>query len=360
MSRAIALAARARHSTSPNPMVGAVIVQGDRVVGEGFHRHAGGPHAEVAALRQAGTEARGATLFVTLEPCNFQGRTGACSEAVVAAGIRRVVVAHRDPYAKVNGRGIKRMRDAGIEVVVGDGEREARDLNTAWIRAVAAGRPFVALKYASTLDGKTASSTGDSRWITGERARAETHRLRAAYDAVVVGANTVLADDPQLNVRDTANPGGHGGRQPLRVVVDGRLRTDPAARLHEVGEGGGSLVLAAGPAVASRLARFTRLGVEVEVLESPQPGGADLLGALGRRGVSSVLVEGGGELAWSFAKAGLVDRVYAFFGPLMLGGRTAPTPVGGGGFDRLAGAVQLEIVNVSRLGPDVLVEAVVA
>jgi diaminohydroxyphosphoribosylaminopyrimidine deaminase/5-amino-6-(5-phosphoribosylamino)uracil reductase len=355
MNRALRLAARARHATSPNPMVGAVVVRGGAVVGEGFHRRAGGPHAEVAALRQAGSKARGATLYVTLEPCSFQGRTGACSDAVLAAGVSRVVVAHRDPYPRVDGRGIKRLREAGVEVVVGDGEAEARDLNAAWMRALAARRPFVAIKYAATLDGKIASTSGDARWITGERARAETHRLRGAYDAVLVGANTVIADNPQLNHR-SARP----GRQPLRVVVDGRLRTDPAARVHERGDGGGSVVLAAASAAPARMARFTRLGVDVEVLPSASPTGSELLGALGARGVTSVLVEGGGELAWSFVREGLVDRVYAFFGPLALGGRAAPTPVGGDGFERLSEAIKLEIVNLRRLGPDVLVEAVAA
>ncbi|HEV1997151.1 MAG TPA: bifunctional diaminohydroxyphosphoribosylaminopyrimidine deaminase/5-amino-6-(5-phosphoribosylamino)uracil reductase RibD [Candidatus Dormibacteraeota bacterium] len=361
MSRAIALAARARHSTSPNPMVGAVVVGGDRVVGEGYHRLAGGPHAEVAALRQAGAAARGATMYVTLEPCAHQGRTGPCSEAVIAAGVSRVVVANQDPYPGVSGRGLDRMRAAGIEVVVGDGADEARALNPRWLRAVAGRRPFVALKFAATLDGKTATRSGDSRWITGERARAETHRLRGAYDAVLVGARTVIADDPELNVRGSARPAGAAAttRQPLRVVVDGRLRTDPTARVHSEGLGGGSLVLAGRPA-AARLARFARHGVEVEVADVAVPTGAELLEVLRRRGVSSVLVEGGGELAWSFVRDGLVDRVYAFYGALAIGGRAAPTPVGGEGFDLLAGALRLQVVNLRRLGPDVLIEAVAA
>ena len=362
MQRAIALAARARHSTSPNPMVGAVLVRDGEVVGEGYHRRAGGPHAEIVALRQAAAAARGATLYVSLEPCAHQGRTGPCSDAVIAAGVARVVVAHRDPYREVGGRGIRRMRDAGIEVSVGDGEAEARALNRGWLRALAGGRPFVALKYAATLDGKTASRAADSRWITGDRARAETHRLRGAYDAVVVGANTVLTDDPRLNARSGPNRTrlGAGRRQPLRVVVDGRLRTDPAARVHEAGLGGRSLVLAARSAPASRVARFAHQGVDVQLIDARQPTGAQLLDALWSRGVTSVLVEGGGELAWSFVSQGLVDRVYAFLGPVALGGRTAPTPVGGEGFEHLADALQLDIVNLRRLGPDVLVEAVAA
>lgn len=356
MSRAISLAARARHSTNPNPMVGAVIVRDGRVVGEGLHRHAGGPHAEVVALRQAGESARGATVYVTLEPCSHQGRTGPCAEALVEAGVARVVVAHRDPFAAVGGRGIKRLKAAGIEVSVGDGDVESRALNAGWLRAQRDQRPFVALKYAATLDGKTASRDADSRWITSSSARSLTHRLRQAYDAVVVGAGTVLADDPQLNVRG----GLRGGRQPLRVVVDGHLRSDPAARLHDQGTPGGSLVLASRRAPKSRVERFRKAGVEVEVVEAQDPTGAQLLHALAARGITSALVEGGGELAWSLVRDGVVDRLYAFYGPLLLGGRTAPTPIGGEGFSALAEALRMEVVNLRRLGPDVLVEAVAA
>ncbi|MFN2463776.1 MAG: bifunctional diaminohydroxyphosphoribosylaminopyrimidine deaminase/5-amino-6-(5-phosphoribosylamino)uracil reductase RibD [Candidatus Dormibacteria bacterium] len=356
MSRAIALAARARHSTSPNPMVGVVLARGEEVVGEGFHRRAGGPHAEVVALRAAGDRARGATAYVTLEPCAHHGRTGPCADALVAAGVSRVVVAHEDPYPAVRGRGIRRLREAGLQVELGDGVAQARSLNVAWLRAAEAARPFVALKYAATLDGKTASTSGDSRWITGEGAREMTHRLRAAYDAVAVGAGTAITDDPQLNAR----PPARRRRQPLRVVVDGRLRSAPGARIHDRAVAGGSVVLASTRASARRLALFARHGVDVEVLESAQPGGADLLRALSARGVSSLLVEGGGDLAWTFVTAGLVDRVYAFFGPMLLGGKGSASPVSGSGFGRLAEALHLEVVNVRRLGPDVLVEAVAA
>ncbi|MFN2464823.1 MAG: bifunctional diaminohydroxyphosphoribosylaminopyrimidine deaminase/5-amino-6-(5-phosphoribosylamino)uracil reductase RibD [Candidatus Dormibacteria bacterium] len=357
MARAVHLAARANHSTSPNPMVGAVVVQGDEVVGEGLHRRAGGPHAEVAALRAAGGKARGATLYVTLEPCSHHGRTGPCVDAVTRAGISRVVIAQRDPSPGVGGAGVRRLRAAGIEVSVGDGRAAARGLNPAWLRAQQAGRPFVALKYAATLDGKTASRTGDSQWITGGAARLETHRLRSAYSAVMVGAQTVLLDDPRLNARD--GTGAPSGRQPLRVVVDGRLRTDPRARVHAVA-GGGSLVMASRRASVARLAGFRAAGVDVEVVDADEPSGSQLLAALRRRGVSSVLAEGGGELAWSLAGEGLVDHVYAFTGPILLGGRTAPTPVGGEGYERLVGGLRLEIVSVRRLGPDLLVEAVAA
>ena len=354
MSRAIALAARARHSTSPNPMVGALIVRDGQVVGEGLHRRAGGPHAEVVALRQAGPAASGATVYVTLEPCAHHGRTGPCADALVTAGVARVVIAHRDPSAAVSGRGIRRLRAAGIEVAVGDGEAASRALNPGWLRAQVEHRPFVALKFAASLDGKTATAAGASRWITGPGARGLTHRLRRAYDAVVVGAGTVVADDPQLTAR-----GGGGARQPLRVVIDGRLRSDPGARVHDAVPGG-SLVLASLRAARDRLDAFRDAGVDVEVLDADQPSGPVILAALASRGVSSVLVEGGGDLAWTLVRDGVVDRVYAFFGPQFLGGASAPTPVGGAGFVELSQAMRLEVVNLRRLGPDVLVEAVAA
>ncbi|MDQ6746899.1 MAG: RibD family protein, partial [Candidatus Dormibacteraeota bacterium] len=209
-----------------------------------------------------------------------------------------------------------------------------------------------------TLDGKTATRNGDSQWITGPAARLETHRLRRAYDAVAVGARTVLVDNPRLNSRGAG--GAPARRQPLRVVVDGRLLTDPAAAMHPPGTAGESLVLASRRASAARLRGFRAAGVDVEVIDADEPSGADLLATLGRRGVGSVLVEGGGELAWALVASGLVDRVYAFAGPLLLGGRAAPTAVGGEGFETLAGALHLEIVNLRRLGADILIDAVAA
>ena len=356
MSRAISLAARARHSTSPNPMVGAVIVRDGEIVGEGLHRRAGGPHAEVVALRQAGSAARGSTVYVTLEPCAHHGRTGPCAAALVAAGVTRVVIAHRDPHAAVSGRGIKHLRAAGVDVAVGDGGPESRALNAGWLRAQGQGRPFVALKFASTLDGKSATSDGESRWITGPAARGLTHQIRRAYDAVMVGAGTVIADDPQLNARG----GPARGRQPLRVVVDGRLRSDAGARIHDREIRGGSLVLASRRAPQARREVFNEAGVEVDLIESPEPTGREILAALSARGIDSVLVEGGGELAWTLVREGVVDRVYGFFAPLLLGGAAAPTPVGGAGFAALQEALRLQVVNVRRLGPDVLIEAVAA
>ena len=294
MNRALGLAAMARHRTSPNPMVGAVIVRGDRVLGEGHHRRAGGPHAEVAALRAAGRAARGAKMYVTLEPCAHKGRTGPCADAIIAAGIAEVVVAMRDPDPRVSGKGIARLKAAGIRVRVGDGARDAELLNRRWLGARREGRPYLAVKYAATLDGKIAASDGSSTWITGPAARAEVHRLRQAYDAIVVGAGTVIKDDPQLTAR---LPGDRpAARQPVRVVVDGRLRIRPDARVLDPALPGRAIVVTTPEGFRRRGAAFKRRGVDVRALRPRSDGrigAADLLRELAGEGIASVLVEGG-------------------------------------------------------------------
>src|SRR5438094_4772258 len=240
MARALGLAAEAQHRNSPNPMVGAVIVNRGEVVGQGLHHQAGGPHAEIEALRAAGEGARGATVYVTLEPCCHEGRTAPCADALIAAGVARVVAAREDPDPRVRGRGLRRLRDAGVEVEVGDGAEAAAALNPRWLGARRQDRPFTALKFAASLDGKIATGARHSRWITGEEARVEAHRLRAAYDAVAVGARTVIEDDPLLTAREAG--GEPAPRQPLRVVVDGRLRITPAARALDRALPGGAVV----------------------------------------------------------------------------------------------------------------------
>jgi len=229
MRRALALAARAYGRTAPNPMVGCVLVKGGRVVGEGYHHKAGMAHAEVEALRNAGSRARGGTAYVTLEPCNHTGRTGPCSEALIAAGVARVVVAMADPNPRVAGGGAARLRKAGIPVEIGLCEAEARQLGAGFVKHVTTGRPLVTLKAALTLDGRLATASGDARWVTGEAARAEVHRMRDRADAILVGAGTVAADDPSLTTR-LEGARARRGRDPLRVILDGRLRTEPAAR----------------------------------------------------------------------------------------------------------------------------------
>jgi diaminohydroxyphosphoribosylaminopyrimidine deaminase/5-amino-6-(5-phosphoribosylamino)uracil reductase len=359
MSAALALARKARFQTSPNPMVGAVLVRDGAVLGEGFHRRAGGAHAEIGALRQAGAQARGATLYVTLEPCSHHGRTSPCTSAIIAAGVTRVVVAMRDPDPRIDGRGVADLRAQGISVDVGDGAAEAEALNQRWLLSRRSGRPFVGLKFAATLDGKIAPRGGDSHWITGAESRRHGHLLRQAYDAVAVGAGTVIADDPELTARPRA--GAPSVRQPLRVVVDGRLRVGPGARVFDSSLPGRSLLATTVGADRRRGRKMRVSGVDIRAF--PGEGRVDIVGlleSLAADGVSSVLVEGGGDLGWSFVSSGTVDHVYAFLAPKLVGGRDAVSAVEGEGFADLAGALQLRFVRRRVLGDDMLLEAVPA
>jgi len=354
MARALGLAARGLGLTSPNPAVGALLVRHGEVVGEGAHLRAGGPHAEATALAEAGERAQGATCYVTLEPCAHQGRTPPCAEALIAAGVAEVVAACPDPNPLVNGRGIERLRAAGVRVRLGVAEAEARALNRAFFGAMSRGRPHVTLKTAMTLDGKIAAWDGASRWITGEAARLEAHRLRFLADAVLVGVGTVLRDDPKLTVRLPDAP----AKEPLRVVADSRLRTPADARVLAAGDPSRTLVACVEPAPADAAARLRARGVRVLELAEDR-GRVDLgalLSALGRLDVVAVLVEGGAELAWGLVDAGLVDRVAFFVAPRLLGGRTAPGPLGGPG-RTLKDALPLAGVTWRRVGDDLLVEA---
>lgn len=353
MDRALGLAARGLGLTAPNPAVGAVLVRDGTAVGEGWHERAGGPHAEVVALRAAGDRARGATLYVTLEPCAHHGRTPPCAEALVAAGVAEVVAACRDPDPRVNGRGLARLGAAGVRVRVGVREAEARALNRAFFCAATRGRPLVTLKAAMSLDGKIAAADGDSRWITGEAARAEAHRLRFLADAILVGVETVLRDDPALTVRRSDLP----PKEPLRVVADSRLRTPPEARLIGAGNPARAVLACVAPAPPDRAAALRARGVEV--LELPEAGGrvdlTALLRALHARGVLAVLAEGGAELGAALLGAGLVDRVAFFVAPRLLGGRAAPGPLGGPG-RALKDAVSLSGLTYRQIGEDILIE----
>ncbi|MCL6499091.1 MAG: bifunctional diaminohydroxyphosphoribosylaminopyrimidine deaminase/5-amino-6-(5-phosphoribosylamino)uracil reductase RibD [Firmicutes bacterium] len=351
MRRALQLACLGRGRTSPNPMVGTVVVRDGVEVGCGYHRAAGGPHAEAEALARAGELARGATLYVNLEPCDHHGRTPPCTEAILAAGVRRLVVAMEDPDPRVRGRGIRRLREAGVEVAVGVLEEEARRVNAAYVKHRTTGLPWVTCKWAMSLDGRIATRTGASRWITGTQAREYAHRLRDYHDAVLVGCGTALRDDPALTCRLP------GGRDPLRVVVDSGAHLPPEARM--LREGSSPVVVATTPrADPGRAERLRRAGAEVWVCE-PDAGGVslrDLLRRLADRGVLSVLAEGGSALHASLLEAGLVDRLAAFVAPVVVGGRGAPGPVSGQGVAELVHALRLEEVTVRRFGPDLCVE----
>ena len=354
MGRALELAGRGAGLTSPNPVVGAVLVGAGRAVGEGFHARAGGAHAEAEALEQAGAAARGATLYVTLEPCNHTGRTPPCVEAIATAGVRRLVAATRDPNPRVPGGGAVALSRAGVEVTLGCREPEAIALNRVFITAARRGRPHVTLKWAATLDGATADVRRGSRWITGSEARLEAHRMRSRADAVVVGIGTALADDPALDVR----LGGPWPREPLRVVVDSRARLPVTARLIGAGKPERALVAVTDAADPERLESLETRGVTVLRCKSQegQVDVSDLVSRLGALAVGGILVEGGGKLAWAFLEAGLVDRVVAFTAPMLLGGAAAPRAVGGAGL-LLPEAVRLEGIGVRPVGTDWMMEA---
>jgi diaminohydroxyphosphoribosylaminopyrimidine deaminase/5-amino-6-(5-phosphoribosylamino)uracil reductase len=353
MRRALRLADRARGCTSPNPLVGAVLVRDGQVVGEGYHQRAGEPHAEILALRAAGAAAQGATLYLTLEPCSHQGRTPPCSPAVIAAGIDRLVVAMEDPNPRVAGRGIAQVRGSGIPVDVGLLAAQARRQNEAYLKWVTGGLPFVTWKSAMTLDGKIATRTGDSRWVTGERARAHVHRLRAESDAIMVGIGTIRADDPLL----TARLPGRRAQSPMRVVVDARAELPLDSRL--LGTLAEAPVLVAATEAAPKTRRAALVAAGAQVLLLPEACGrvdlTALMRELGNREVTSLLLEGGAEIAASMLASGLVDRALLFIAPKIVGGRTAPGPVGGDGLARMAEAISLRDVTVRRFGADIAV-----
>lgn len=357
MTAALRLAARGRGFTSPNPMVGAVVVADGRVVGRGYHRRAGGPHAEVIALRQAGRRARGATLYVSLEPCSHnRKRTPPCVPLILRFGVRRVVVAMRDPNARVNGRGIRALKAAGLKVEVGCLSEAAERLNAAYCRWQRTGRPLVILKAGMTLDGKVATRRGESQWITGDRARRHAHRLRGQVDAIMVGIGTVKADDPQLTAR---LPGQV--RQPVRVVVDSRADIPLRAKLLSPKLRGGTLVAITDRAPVRRRERLRSLGVNVLVLKSRQGRVPldSLLDILGRLRITSLLIEGGSELNAAAVREGLVDRVAFYVAPRLLGGQDAKGVIGGRSPDRLVHATTLTDVSVQRIGADLLIEGAV-
>ncbi|ORU01187.1 Diaminohydroxyphosphoribosylaminopyrimidine deaminase [Anaerovibrio sp. JC8] len=352
MSEALRVAKNALGRTSPNPLVGAVIVKDGRIIAEGWHRKAGTPHAEIHALNMAGELARGATVYVTLEPCSHYGRTGPCANALVEAGVSRVVVAMLDPNPKVAGRGVNILRDAGIEVVTGVLEDEAKKLNEIFLKWITKEMPFVALKTAMSLDGKIATSTGQSQWITNEASRRRTHELRDCYDGIMVGINTAIKDNPSLTTRLPDRV----GRNPIRIVVDSRARLPLDSHLVTDGKAK-TIVAVSGAADAGAVQDLRDAGVQVISAGSERVDLPQLLKKLAEMEISSILVEGGGQLNFSMLKAGLVDKVYAFIAPKLIGGREALTPVEGEGFEELSQAVELKDATTELIDGDILITA---
>jgi len=355
MRRALDLARRGQGAVEPNPMVAAVLVREGEVVGEGWHQRFGGPHAEVEALRAAGTGARGATLYVTLEPCCHYGKTPPCTRALIEAGVARVVAACRDPFPPVSANGLPELRAAGIAVEAGLLRREAQELNAPYFKLRATGRPFVTAKWAVSLDGKVATRTGDSRWVSSPQARERVQRLRAVSDAVLVGIGTVLADDPLLTCRVPSR------RTLTRIVLDGSARLPLGSRLVETVAEGPVLVAATAAAPAERLSGLRARGVEVLLLPAAEDGVSleALLDELGRRAMTNLLVEGGSTVFAGFFARRLVDAVVVYLAPKLVGGERAPGALGGEGAAKMAEAVGLDLRDWERVGEDLELRATV-
>ncbi|MDP7133294.1 MAG: bifunctional diaminohydroxyphosphoribosylaminopyrimidine deaminase/5-amino-6-(5-phosphoribosylamino)uracil reductase RibD [Planctomycetota bacterium] len=352
MQRALKLAAKGKGRVEPNPMVGAVVVKSKKIIGEGFHQRFGGPHAEVNAIRAAGRKAKGATVYVTLEPCNHFGKTPPCTELLIRAGISRVVTAMTDPDERVSGQGLVKLEQAGIKVENGLLEDEARKLNAPYITLRNEGRPFIIAKWAMTLDGQIATFTGDSKWVTGEKARHHVHQVRNQVDAILVGIGTAVADDPLLTCRLP------NGRNPVRIILDSRARLSPKSNLVTTAAEAETIIVTT-DATASRCKALESAGCEVLKVRSRQgkPSLRDLAKRLGKRQITNLLVEGGQQVLGSFFREKLVDKVMVYQAPKIIG--DGKSPVGKTGWKLMSQASELKGAATKRLGDDILVEGFV-
>jgi diaminohydroxyphosphoribosylaminopyrimidine deaminase/5-amino-6-(5-phosphoribosylamino)uracil reductase len=357
MEHALSLARLALGSTSPNPAVGAVIARDGVIIGEGYTQPPGAAHAEIVAIEQAGEESRGAIMYVTLEPCCHFGRTPPCTQAIIKGGIAKVHIATLDPNPLVSSRGKASLDDAGIKTELGEREEEARELNEAYIKFITTGLPFVTVKFAMSLDGKIATRTGNSKWISGEESRQYVHQLRRVADAIMVGVNTILVDDPLLTARhELEQPGVQ--EKPIRIVVDSKARTPRTAQVLE--QPGRTIIAVTPAAPSSNIKELEKAGAEM--LELPSREGLvdleALLVELGKREITSVVVEGGGTLLGSFFQRHekcLADKVVAFIAPVIIGGKDAKLAVGGKGARNITDALRLSRVNVERFGDDMMI-----
>ncbi len=359
MTLALHLAVKGRGTASPNPMVGALVVHQGKIIGQGFHLRPGTPHAEIHALRQAGPRARGATLYVTLEPCcHLRKRTPPCVPEILRSGVRRVVIAMQDPNPSVKGKGAAMLRRAGLSVTVGVARTEAEELNKPYCHWMKTGRPYVTLKAGMTIDGQLATAAGESQWITGELSRRDVHQLRRTTDAVLVGVGTVLIDDPALTARTGARFNRLAAQQPCRIVVDSRLRTPLKARVLRQQDKAKTMIVTTAAAPAVRHSALHKKGIEVLVLPALRGRVSlpALLKELGRRGMTSVLVEGGSEVNGAMLRAKLVNHVRLYIAPMLLGGQNAKGVIGGNSPARLAGAFKLRHAVSRLIGHDLVVE----
>jgi len=355
MEQALSLAEKAKGRTTPNPLVGAVVVKDGQVVGQGYHQKAGGPHAEVFALDEAGEKAQGATIYVTLEPCSHYGRTPPCTKKIIAAGIKKVVVAMIDPNPKVAGRGIEQLKHAGIEVVVGVEEEKARALNEVFLKYITTGQPFVILKTGMSLDGKIATKTGESRWITGPEARAYVHQIRDEVDAIMVGIGTVMHDNPQLTTRLPDCK----AKDPIRVIVDSKGQIPLDAQVLNLQSQTRTIVAATSQIPPKKIELLQEKGAQVLIIEE-QDGQVNmhkLLEQLGKLEITSILLEGGSTLNGTMVREKLIDKIFFFIAPKIISGRNAPGPIGGDGIENLEEALFLKQGQMKRVGDDWLIEA---
>ncbi|WP_413300539.1 bifunctional diaminohydroxyphosphoribosylaminopyrimidine deaminase/5-amino-6-(5-phosphoribosylamino)uracil reductase RibD [Bacillus sp. 1P10SD] len=351
MNLALNLAKGTLGQTTPNPVVGAVLVKDGQIIGMGAHLKAGEPHAEVHAIQMAGEKAKDATLYVTLEPCSHHGKTPPCSDLVIRTGVRKVFVATTDPNPQVAGTGIERIKKAGIEVEVGLLQEEARELNKVFFYNIQTGLPYVTLKSAASLDGKTATVTGESMWITGEKARADVHQYRHLHDGILVGVNTVIKDNPSLTTRMSS-----GGKNPIRIILDTHLRMPLNAKVI-TDQQAPTWIVTGNDVAKEQIKLFMEWGVEIIQMETTHIRIKDLLGILGKRGLTSLFVEGGAEVHGSFLKERSFQQIITYIAPKLIGGKTAPTLFGGHGIEKIAEAVSLNIKQVDRIGDDIRIIA---
>lgn len=357
MKRALELAEKGEGYTSPNPLVGAVIVKDGRIIGEGYHERYGGHHAEVNAFLNAKEDVKGATMYVTLEPCSHYGKTPPCANKIVEKGIKKVVIAHNDPNDQVSGRGINILKENGIEVVTGVLEEESRKLNEIFLKYITTKLPFCILKTAMTLDGKIATRTGDSKWITNEESRKYVHKLRHKLSGIMVGIGTILEDDPYLTTRLD----GTLGSDPIRIIVDTKGRIPLEANVLNLKSNARTIIATTELASAEKVKELKDKGAEVIIspLKNNKVDLNYLMKVLGEQGIDSILIEGGSELNFSAIEEGIVDKFNIFIAPKLIGGSTAKTPVGGLGIELMNDAVMFDNINIKKFGDDIMIEGYV-